>query len=196
MKKIFILFFIVTSIMFSQSEHEKIATDIVPGILKANSAHQDRLLEIIGFVQNYNELLSDKYIKSVEKVTHGNVPYEICEEIVSYGGDMQIMGTVDMNLSYILDLTQSYFSIYELADIIRNDNNSQKKYLSRLLEQSNNLNEELRDKYDWVLSVEEYYVDSASDKVKNIVSDIKILFKEMLEYYSVVNANLLSMQKI
>lgn len=190
MKNLILLFFVFVSQILSSPFNRNSEEEMISEILKNNSSHQNSLLENIEQVQNYNNFLSAKYNSNIEKVNGDMIPFDICENIVYVGGDIQISNTIDLNLSYILDLTQNLFSILELSDIIIEESKAQEKYKSRLTEQINYLIAELKNKHEWMTSVEENYADAENQKVLNIVQNIKILFHSMKEYYQSVLSNM------
>lgn len=186
MKQLILITLFITSIISAQPKFEIIQKEAIPNLLKTNSSHQNKLLTTMELVKNYDNYLSSINEENIEKAKGDEVPFEVFEKSVNYGGEVKIISTLDMNLSYLLDLTQNVFTIAELSDIIKDEKISQNKYLSILGDHIKSLNEELDNKYNWLIKVDEYYTELDNEKAIEIVKDSKELLKNMKEYYSSV----------
>ena len=116
-------------------------------------------------------------------------PLKLCEKLVIYNGESKILSKLDMNLSYLLDLTQAVFSVCHLSDIIRTDEISKEKYLSILSEHIGYLTEELENKIEWLANVHEYYNEKTNKQALEISTKANKLLTEMLSYYTSVQKN-------
>jgi hypothetical protein len=179
------LFSSILILVFSCSLNAQASTEYpdVEAISKVNSEQQQFLLKITDRVQSYQRNISEQYFDSLDQLPENNVPVSLVNSIVEYANEVPIVNVLELNVSYILDLTQNVFSICRLSHLIKNNAESRAEYSKYLSKQIGFLNEELEEKISWLITVTEHYKSEANAQALDISQSTKDTFILMNQYY-------------
>jgi hypothetical protein len=186
MKRALTLMVFLTALSYSYAQQNMIDDGRIKDIMKNNATHQKRLLEMIDLFQEYDDSLSAVNNANIKKIETAGATLELSEKIILFASETKILSVMDMNLSYILDLTQTVFSLCELSEIISSGNTAQNKYLLSLNNHIKDLWSELDNKNKWIESIEEHYSELKDQRALTIVKSTRGLIKEMRTYYSLI----------
>jgi len=180
MNKVFSILFL----LFCFAPKLALSNESCSHITTASSDQQKQMLSLTNQIQAYQDSNSDNYMNHLNTLSNKGLSDDIAFKVIDYANEVPMVLTLELNVSYILDLAQNVWSICRLANLIKDDSESRASFKKILEQQLKYLTEELDEKIGWVVTVVEFYNEEKNMRGLKIAKNTKRTFAQMKTFYS------------